>query len=241
MIEVSERYEKADKPTGAKAYGHIGHLPGSRMGPGDHKINPGQARIATVKGRDKYDHVVVQEKLDGTCVAVALVDGVLHPLQRAGYPARSSPFEQHWLFDVWVWENEERFRGVLREGERLVGEWLAMAHGTRYDLTGREPFVAFDLMTGTERLTVERFRDRLRGDFRTPATLATRPLTIAEALSVLGEHGYYGALDPAEGVVWRVEHRDKVDFLAKYVRPDKVDGFYFAGDPVWNWRPEVTA
>jgi len=35
------------KPLGGKSYGHIAHLPGSRMGPGDHKCHEGQKRIAT--------------------------------------------------------------------------------------------------------------------------------------------------------------------------------------------------
>ncbi len=58
-------------------------------------------------------------------------------------------------------------------------------------------------------------------------------------MATLGTYGFHGALDPVEGVVWRVEHRGKVDFLAKFVRPDKVDGLYLEkGAPiVWNWRP----
>ena len=35
------------KPLGHKAYGSIPHLPNSRMGPGEHHISPGQAKIAT--------------------------------------------------------------------------------------------------------------------------------------------------------------------------------------------------
>lgn len=46
----------------------------------------------------------------------------------------------------------------------------------------------------------------------------------------------HGAVDPVEGVVFRVEHNKKVDFLAKYIRPDKVDGIYLDKD-IWNWRP----
>ena len=30
-----------EKPLGMKAYGHIGHLPGSRIGSGDHKVIDG--------------------------------------------------------------------------------------------------------------------------------------------------------------------------------------------------------
>ena len=34
------------------------------------------------------------------------------------------------------------------------------------------------------------------------------------------------ALDPVEGAVWRCERQGAVDFLGKYVRPDKIDGKY---------------
>src|SRR3989442_5967093 len=83
------------KPLGIKAYGSICHLPGSRLGPGDHKLNPGQAKILTEKTRDKHDLIIVQEKLDGSNVAVARVSSQLIPLGRAGYPAISSKYEQH--------------------------------------------------------------------------------------------------------------------------------------------------
>ena len=48
------------------------------------------------------------------------------------------------MFGNWVYENEERFRNVLNEGEQISGEWLAQAHGTRYELK-HEPFVVFDI------------------------------------------------------------------------------------------------
>lgn len=68
------------------------------------------------------------------------------------------------------------------------------------------------------------------------------PLT--EALKTLGAMGYHGALDEAEGVVYRVERKGKVDFLAKYVRPSKVAGCYLpevsGNAAVWNWRPKAS-
>src|SRR5258708_39755915 len=138
------------KPLGMKNYGHIAHLPGSRLGPGDHKCEAGQARIATLKARDRHDHIIVQEKLDGTNVGVARVDGVLYPLVRAGYVADTSPFEQHWSFARWVYANQARFLTVLRDGARLVGEWLIQAHGTRYQLA-HEPFGTFDVWSSNKR------------------------------------------------------------------------------------------
>jgi hypothetical protein len=143
------------KPLGQKAYGSIPHLPGSRLGPGDYCIHEGQAKIATERARDKHDVIIVQEKLDGSNVAVAKVGGEILALTRAGYLATSSPYEQHHYFAAWVKENKKRFDNLLNEKERVSGEWLALAHGTRYNLT-HEPFVAFDLITGTKR---EAYRD----------------------------------------------------------------------------------
>src|SRR5947209_7008873 len=101
------------KPLGVKAYGHIAHLPGSRMGPGDHHCHAGQARIATEKARDRHDRVIVQEKLDGSCMAVARVNGEIIALGRAGYRAVTSRFYQHVLFDGWVRDNYARFDALL--------------------------------------------------------------------------------------------------------------------------------
>lgn len=229
------------KPLGQKAYGHIAHLPGSRMGPGDHKCHEGQARIATEKVRDRHDKVWVQEKLDGSCVAVAKVNGEIVPLGRAGYRAVSSKYRMHSMFHDWAMERWSVWNELLGEGERIVGEWLAQAHGTRYDLTGREPFVAFDIMRGSERVRVEELVARTMFiGIAVPPTWEG-PMSIEKALATVGSHGQYGATEPVEGAVWRIERHGVVDFLAKYVRPDKVDGLYLdsvtGGEPVWNWQP----
>lgn len=232
----------SDKPLGQRAYGHIPHLIGSRMGPADKHCHKGQARIATATVRDKHDKVYVQEKLDGSCVAVAKVNGEIVPLGRAGYRAITSPFHQHVLFHDWALAQSKRFDDLLEEGERVVGEWLAQAHGTRYDLSQTEPFVAFDIMRGTERATLDEVSERWDGYI--PSTVRG-PLSIEEAAEWFGTYGHYHAIDPIEGYVWRVERRGAVDFLVKYVRPDKVDGSYLDSvtgqEPVWNWQPAAEA
>lgn len=222
-----EQREKAIKPLGRKAYGSIPHLPGSRLGPADHHCHEGQARIATVKARDKHDVVIVQEKLDGSNVAVARVNGGLHVLTRAGYPAISSPYEQHHKFALWAYDNIERFGELLKDGERICGEWLAQAHGTRYDLK-HEPFVAFDIISGEKRLPFHLFKERvMKFDFTWPATFHIgNPLSIETGMHLLGKYGYHCALDEVEGLMYRVERKGEVDFLTKYVRPDKQDGKY---------------
>src|SRR5580692_34167 len=115
------------KPLGRKNYGSIPHLPGSRMGPGDHHCHVGQEVICCQRVRDRHDEVIVTEKLDGSNVGVARIGDEILALGRAGYLAQSSKYEQHQLFAAWVREREERFRAALLPGQRIVGEWLAQA------------------------------------------------------------------------------------------------------------------
>lgn len=230
---------KTEKPLGIKAYGSIAHLPGSRMGPADHHCHDGQRAIATEKARDRHDVIIVQEKLDGSCVAVAKIGGEIIALGRSGYTAASSPYEQHRKFAAWVGENRNRFDSVLLDGERIVGEWLIQAHGTRYRIA-HDPFVSFDIMIGPIRMCYEEFKNRVApGGFQTPFLISSGgPVSIQAATETMGEFGKHGALDPVEGCVWRVERKGKVDFLVKYVRPDKMDGKYLESQtgkgPIWN-------
>lgn len=235
------------RPLGGKAYGSIPHLPGSRTGSADRHLSLAHARVCTERARDSQDHVVVLEKLDGSCVAAARLGDSIVALGREGRLAAHSPNEARRLWAAWVSAHAERFRAVLQPGERLVGEWLALAHSTRYALQ-HEPFVCFDLLSGNERLTWRELVSRVQaGGFVTPGLVHEGgPLSIKAAMERLGGEGFHGASDPVEGAVWRVERRTgdtaRVEFLAKYVRPDKVDGSLLPENTgraaVWNWRPE---
>lgn len=224
------------KPLGRKGYGSIGHLPNSRLTDGsDFHVNDAQASLVTDKTRDRYDLVVVQEKLDGSNCSVGLLDGELIPVTRKGYHARTSPFDMHHAFADWVELNTDRFRAVLKEGERICGEWLAVAHGTMYDLTDREPYVVFDIIRDTERLNFIDFTKRVGQNFATPTLLHIgQPISVKKALEIHQANNY--GCDEIEGVVYRMERKGKVDFLAKYVRHDKVDGKYLQ-DNIWLWKP----
>jgi len=253
LSSITRERRRVRKPLGIKSYGSIPHLPGSRLGPGDHKCHEGQERIATVKTRDRHDEIIVLEKLDGSNVAIARVNGVIFALTRAGYIASTSPYEQHHHFEKWVMRQQQRFFEILKDGERLNGEWLMQAHGTRYKLP-HEPFVAFDLMTGAERMPYDEVLERInRAEIVTPHLLHRgAALSTDNAMRLLNVYGFHGALDPVEGAVWRVERNELihpnrserrriVDFLVKYVRPDKIDGVYLpevsGNDPVFNWEP----
>lgn len=230
---------KPEKPLGHKSYGSIPHLPGSRRGPADKGLSDQQAAICTHKARDKHDVIIVQEKLDGSNCSVAKVNGEIIALGRAGYRAITSQYEQHRIFSQWVDDNRERFKILLEEGERCCGEWMAQAHGTRYNLP-HEPYVIFDLMRGTDRSTWNTVKQRCV-NFITPRVLHVgAPLSIESALSLLEPSGH-GAIGLAEGAVWRVERKGVVDFLGKYVRPEKVDGSLLpeinGGVTTWNWKP----
>ncbi len=238
------------KPLGHKNYGSIPHLPGSRLGPADHKCHGGQFQIACCKKRDKYDRVIVQEKLDGSNVGVALQDNKIIPVTRAGYMANSSPYLLHHFFHIWALKNQARFRAVLSEGQRVCGEWLQVAHGTKYELP-HEPFVAFDIMEKKHsRMPFDSFvKNVSRGEFIMPKVISDgHPISVSSAMEILGERGFHGALENIEGAIWRVERNNlidklkgnhggrqyKVDFLVKYVRKGKVDGKYMHGKTVYN-------
>ncbi len=160
------------KPLGIKNYGHIPHLPGSRMGPADHDCDPGQARIATnTAARDRHDTVIVLEKLDGSNVGVPRVDGTIHPLNRAGLPGNLFTLRAASSVCGMGVRQPVALLAVLHDAERLCGERLAQAHGTRYELR-HEPFVAFDLMIGTKRRPHDELVERTEnGGFVTPALI----------------------------------------------------------------------
>lgn len=232
------------KPLGQKSYGSIPHLPGSRLGPGDYHIHEGQAKIATEKVRDKHDLVIVQEKLDGSNVGVAKVNGEIIPITRAGYIATTSKYLQHHYFAQWVNQNKNRFSELLNERERVCGEWLALAHGTRYNLP-HEPFVAFDIILGKERATLNELMSRLAPlSFVSPHLIGFGPMSIEVVLDKIGYrdksyHNPHRAIDPIEGAIWRVERKGKVDFLTKFVHHAKQDGKYLpemngTGELIWN-------
>jgi hypothetical protein len=121
---------------------------------------------------------------------------------------------------------------------------MALAHGTRYALP-HGPAVAIDgFGADGARWTLAEVQRRAAALGLPLARVlhdgAALPASLA--LALLGEHGHHGAIDPAEGVVYRVERGGKVIGLAKHVRAGKVDGCYLAdetgGAHVWNTWPE---
>jgi len=228
------------KPLGRKAYGSIAHLPGSRLGISDKLLHEGQVKIITEKKR-KDDRIIVQEKLDGSCVAVAKIDNELIPISRAGYRIETSRWKQHHYFRTWFYDNVDRFDKLLKNGERAVGEWLSMAHGIKYKLF-HDPFVLFDIMTESTRIPDNEFLERNNFIFVTPYTFSIDECVSMETIKILARESYHGG-EHSEGVVIRVEHEGKVDFLGKWVNPEHVCGRYFNNEEsklIYNWKPNET-
>lgn len=227
------------KLLGGKGYGSIGHLSGSRLGPTDSTIHAGQERILTEKARDKHDRIIVTEKLDGSCVGVANIEGTIVAIGRAGFPAADSPHVHIRQFAEWLELHTWKWSHDLAPGERLMGEWCTMAHGTLYRPLP-SPFVPFDLMVGKKRLPFDEMRTTAEGMGLIHAHVLHDggPISVEAALDLLGHHGHHGAIDPAEGVVYRVERKGEFDFIGKFVRDTHVAGQYMPG---MNGNPEDQA
>lgn len=226
------------RPLGRKAYGSIPHLPGSRTGPSDRHLDPRRAEWLVTRAPSDAT-VIVQEKLDGSCVAIARLGERVLALGRAGDLAERSQNPARQQFARWVEREAARFRAVLADGERLVGEWLGLAHGTRYALA-HEPLVAFDRMRGDRRALHDELAACARAAELPTPHLVHRggALPVEDALARLGAGGH-GALDPVEGVVYRLERGGEVIVVAKHVRSDKVDGHLLpensGREAIWNW------
>ena len=225
-----------------KAYNSIPHLPDSRLGKSERKIDQHKVRMLTSEPVNDRDVVIVQEKLDGSCVCAYRRNNQILALGRSGDLASESPNYSRQLWSDWVDDNQERFLKILGEGERACGEWLALAHGTRYELP-HEPFVVFDLFdSNNSPVSVMELELRCRSAYFTLPHEVHRggPCSVAKALKAL-DLNYHGAIDEPEGLVFRLERNGRLLFRAKYVRRDKVDGCFLPEKTglteIWNWHP----
>ena len=224
-----------------KLYGKIPHLPGSRLGPADRTADAGLSARCVGEGRPG-DRVIVSEKLDGTCVAIVRDASGLGAYGRDGMRCAASRNEGRRAFAAWVEDRAAAWREVLAAGERLVCEWLALAHGTRYELP-HGPAVAIDGFGPGGRFCLDEVHRRAEA-MGLPAARVLHDggaVAVSEVMARLGERGHHGALEEAEGVVYRIERGGKVIGLAKHVRPGKIDGLYLAdrtgGAHAWNtWQ-----
>jgi len=230
------------KPIGRKNYGSIPHLHNSKLGDGDYYIGFGQEKILTIKTRDKHDNVLAFEKYDGSNVGVAKYENKIFALTRSGYEANTSPYKQHHYFANWVKSNESIFVDMLENGERITGEWLLQAHGLIYDIK-TTPIVFFDYFTpSNERFIFKDLEDKTsRYGLQLPRMLHSgNAISVDELLPILNQKtDNIQSVELPEGIVYRAERKDKVDFLAKWVRSDFPTGQFCIGidekDLIYNF------
>lgn len=229
------------KVIGKKNYGSIPHLHNSKLGEGDYYIGEGQERILTIKERDKHDNILVFEKYDGSNVGIAKFENKIFALTRSGYEASTSPYKQHHYFANWVKKRELLFADMLQNGERITGEWLAQAHGLVYKIE-IEPIVFFDYFTkNNERVLFEELlATATKYGLQLPRQLHEgRAKSVESVLPLLNEKTKgIESVGLPEGMIYRVERKSKVDFLAKWVRSDFTTGKYCINidesDLTWN-------
>jgi len=220
-----------EKPIGRKNYGSIGHLPTSKLGPADHCVSEGQARILTEKTRDKHDVVYVTEKVDGSNVGIARTGNEIHAISRKGWAAMTSPHQMHHDFHHFVELNKKLFLAVLEDGQRLCGEWMGQAHGLFYDKL-KTPFIAFDLMVGPDRLPTDELHRicRINGIEHTHLIHKGPAMSVDAMMGLLNPRGFHGCSETPEGLVYRVERNGEFDFAAKWVRHDMECGKFLKMD-----------
>jgi len=229
------------KPLGVKNYGSIPHLSISKLGTGDHFIHEGQEKILTIKVRDKNDEVLVFEKYDGSNVGIAKLDNKIYALTRSGYKASTSPYEQHHIFNDWVYKNISLWIDVLYNGERITGEWMAQAIGVKYKIDV-DPIIFFDYFTPDNKRNKFDFLEFKAIKYGLPLPRLLHrgaAISVKELIPILNEKtkDIYPKENP-EGMIYRVERNGNVDFLAKWVREDFKTGQYIDLNPViWNWTP----
>lgn len=228
-----------------KTYNSIGHLSGSRLGPTDSKIDMNTEKKMTEQFPLHHSCILfIEEKMDGSNVCVVRYEGELVCLSRSGYNCKDSNQEQHRMFYRWVMNHKEQFEELLPTNhDRVVGEWLALAHGTIYKELS-SPFMAFDLYKNGIHQSLCNRKDEIDKVhlYNVPIILQSEnPIPIRIALEYANMKNSNG-----EGVVYRMEKRkrNKKDntfyyepwMIAKVVKQDKEDGkFLKDGQRIWNW------
>jgi hypothetical protein len=189
-------------------------LPGSNVADTDRSLTSEE-----VAALCRDCEIVVQEKLDGTCVGVFFEEDESAVLLKRGGVIGHREKDQYNVFRSWVQERTASLCSAL--GNRvLFGEFLWQTHGLFYD---RLPdfFIGYDLLDRTSEtfLVAGVVRQELkgivgvvpelwRGVVRTPAQLSRKIEALAALPSVFG--------DSAEGVYVRFERGSRLVARAKY-------------------------
>ena len=224
-----------------KSFATVQHLLGSKMIDSEDKLlGSEQIKWLTQRRRVNADMVIVTEKLDGMNAGVLRRGDFLHPLIKKGYDCRANPLPWINAFANFVEENDSRFLSVLNDGERICGKWMVKTHTLSYKLP-HEPFVAFDIIRGSERMPYLTFKERASiGNFVTAGLVHMGEAILPEMALQLLSSGYHGVIGEPEGVVYRYEdsHRRYI-CSGKYVSNPLLgnDELFRANENLFNkWK-----
>jgi hypothetical protein len=235
-----------------KIYRSIPHLPGSlKTDRKEEDVDSAMARYFTEKTQQKKDIVIVTEKLDGSCMGVIKDnEGMIHAVNRAGWPAESSRYKHQRYFQIYVQKNYEKFDRIMESGDRIVGEWMILRHTIGYSRIP-VPWVVFDIFRDGNPISVFEHYNYLKGAGfgRVPIIFSGPAISIKNARKLTPLHGLCLADDEPEGFVYRIERDRRCIGIAKWVRPSFQPGKYLSGvtngpdiwniDPTFLFRPEV--
>lgn len=216
----------------AKNYDKIYHLPGSWM-TGNDKMCESWQELRATQWAQEGDLVIVTEKMCGKNYGVAKEDGKIMALNRAGdiitggldavHLAGEWDKEEDRRFAKLVYNNREKFSGMLEDGEVASGEFLDRSHGVEYILRVGIPFVVFDILDANGHyISILHLVGRCnRVNIPHPHIIHIGgPIGTGDILRRLGDHGYHNARPAPEGAVWYVENHGKQVFKVKFRRSD---------------------
>lgn len=218
-----------------KGYGSIPHMSSSKKNQkADKRISLQQEEILTSRKVKKDEEVIVLEKVDGTNVSIININNEIFGVTKSGYDVRNSPYEHIRKFQDFLEKNKKKYIEILKNGGKISGEWMIKTHSVFYDIK-HEPFIAFDFqLMNKERYSYDDLKAICSKYEIVPIGMVHRgdSIDVNSAIHKLG-HGFHGAVDKPEGIVYRLERNGKVIFMAKHVR-EGINSKYMNDESKYN-------
>lgn len=188
-------------------YDRIPHIPGSSTRKTDLTVEA-KVHHRLFENPLPGDLIIVQEKLDGVCVGVRKVsnDWTLC-LDRDERPIDSEASKELRIFTKWVQRRNQKFLKLLQIQETAIGEWLALRHGTAYNLR-HAPFVLLEIEKGGSFISYEELKERAKeAELPLPQEIMVKqqPVTLNQGLASQRKYNWHRASN-REGLVWKLEN-----------------------------------
>jgi len=162
-------------------------------------------------------NLVVEEKLDGTCIAIMFEDGKLTFYNRG---SQISDHPQYDLFKTWAFSKRDDFWDILGNDFIMYAEWLYCKHTIHYTKLPHY-FMEFDVCDKDDGffLSTKYRREALCGALFSVPVLHYGAIEDEQTLNLLMGRSLFGNT-LSEGLYLKIEEEGEVIARAKYVRPD---------------------